>query len=690
MTLRAIFTAAATIGLALLPATVRADTLYSVDGEQLNGTLQAIADGEVQFEAGEETVTLPATDVLRLQLQRARLHDDVQTVADITDPYLKRALELRQEAAAFPSASSITLLDRETYDLTKPGEVQITVRRITQILEQRGEDVASQNVYYFEDTDTPSIDFALTVTPEGRVLHLSDAALKNESVFSSFPAYQRLSRFRFACKEPRPGSILDVQQSVTRKLTPVLEPFYIESVFRDSEPLLEKEVVVRVPAEREGAFAATLRNAESVAQERTVEDGVVTLTFRLAAPQAGVIAEPNMPAWKRFVPILYAGEATSWSDLLGAYREHLASVEALPADGQQKARDLFAEGGVDSVHSFVAREVATAPVPHAAFRPVPHAPGDVLREGLANELDKNFLLCSMLQAAGVDARFALVRGRNQGPLAEEVAALAAFNRSAVYLPKEKRFLSASSDRLDLRAFPGELQGAPALVFGPDDVAPCTTPVAKPKHEHDATYFEGTLDASGTLALDVTYTGSGNAVSGLRDLQTMDDQQLRRVAEQVAAGIHPNAKLESCETHYLEDLTQSPALHLRVTVPGFAATAGDNLLFSLPTVNYTASSVGRPEREYDLQWDHRLLRTVEGVVHLPDGYAPYFRPAKVRHRSDVADYIGRVRVRDGVLRFSDQYTLKVLDAPASRYPSYKECVERQADLARQRVILRRDS
>ena len=63
-----------------------------------------------------------------------------------------------------------------------------TVRHIALIPQQRGEDVATTNVWYFEATDAPRVDFALTVTPEGRVLHLSDAALKSESIYSRLPS----------------------------------------------------------------------------------------------------------------------------------------------------------------------------------------------------------------------------------------------------------------------------------------------------------------------------------------------------------------------------------------------------------------------------------------------------------------------------------------------------------------------
>ena len=128
------------------------------------------------------------------------------------------------------------------------------------ILQQRGEDVANRTLWYFEDTDTPHIDYALTVSGDGRVLHLSDAALKNESVHAQWPLYQRRSRLRFACMEPRPGSILDVQTAIKRKLSAPVESFYADEIFQGEGPVLRKEVFILLPESEQDRVVAQCKN----------------------------------------------------------------------------------------------------------------------------------------------------------------------------------------------------------------------------------------------------------------------------------------------------------------------------------------------------------------------------------------------------------------------------------------------
>ena len=177
-------TTKAMIALLVLIATsfVSADVIYLRDGEQAPGKLTKMDKKKVVFETADGLQTYKKSDVLKLQLQRARQYDDIEKVDQITDPDLLECLSNLPDRNAYPSAGYVTLLRRKTVDTTTPGIVKETVRHIALVLQQRGEDVATKNILYFEDTDTPKINFALTVTPDGRVLHLDDAALKNENI----------------------------------------------------------------------------------------------------------------------------------------------------------------------------------------------------------------------------------------------------------------------------------------------------------------------------------------------------------------------------------------------------------------------------------------------------------------------------------------------------------------------------
>lgn len=470
-----------------------ADTLYLRAGEQELGRLEKMTADTVVFSGRDGEKTLPKSEVNRIQLQRARQFDDVERAAQITDPELKTSIERQPSEKDYPADGAVTLFQRKSYDLTQRGIVKETVRTITKILRQRGEDAGTTSVWYYEDTDTPEIDFALTVTPDGRVLHLSDTALKEESVYARFPDYRRFTRYRFASKEPRPGSILDTQFTVVRKRDTVLEPFYAEELFGGDTPIMRKEVSVLVPgdgsattaseaAARFVAFNIDGKGADIISSEVAINERGRVLTWRLKRPQPGIVEEPMMPPKKSFIPTLTLGVPATWRELVATYASTLAAVPALSDSLKAKAAELADQGGAPAIHDFVARTIRTAPVPHPQFRMTPHSPDETVRRGLANELDKNFLYASLLEAAGIDCTFALVRDRMQGPLADAVPSLRPFNRSAVYLNDNGTFATTVTDLLPLDVLPGELQGVPALIIAPDSEAPVETQRRRPEQE----------------------------------------------------------------------------------------------------------------------------------------------------------------------------------------------------------------
>ncbi len=667
-----------------------ADTLYLRAGEQAEGRLKSMDAGAVVFEGRDGAKSVKPEDVTRIQLQRVRTFDDIDTADKITDPDLRACIAVQPSDKDYPADGDVTLLQRRTFDLTTPGVIKEMTRTITKILRQRGENAASTNAWYFDDTDAPEIDFALTVTPDGRVLHLSDAALKSESVYSRLPDYRRLSRLRFACKEPNPGSILDVQFTVLRKRDTLLEPFYAEETFRYDSPVLRKEIVVVTAPGQSFCYGLNAACNGNINYADQKDGSLVRHVWTLKQPMPGIVQEPLMPPRNTFVPVLTLGVEASWDDVARAYRKVLDELPPLSDPLRAKAVELAKKGGAGAVYNFIAKTIRTAPVAQHEYRFQPYPPDKSAARGLANELDKNILYYAMLEAAGIDCAFALVRDRGQGPLAEGIASLRAFHRSAVYLAKNKIFSTTVSDRLSFDAFPCDLQGAKALVLFDKGAKTMDTPVAKPVSESDATRFDARLREDGELDLTVTYTATGNAQATMRTFKDLDEEQLRHQLEEVAGRLHPAALLKNFKTSDLADLDVPPSITIACTIPGYATKAGNDLmLFNLPAVDYSAGDVGRPTREHALFWSHTARARVTGVIELPKGFAVYGRPDNVRVKSGAVAYNAKFRVHKGALEFEDAFDIKTLMAPAIAYPDYKRAQETRAGFARQRIILKKE-
>ncbi len=679
-----------------------ADTLYLKDGEQALGVLKSMTADTVAFEGVDGIKELDKDDVSRIQLQRARLWDDVNEAAQVTDPDLRAALDTQPTEEQYPADGFAILLDRQTFDLTEPGVLKHTQRTIIKILRQRGEDVATFNVPYFEDTGKAEIDFALTVTPDGRVLHLSDMAIKDESLYGKVPGYRRLSRLRFAAKEPRPGSVIDVQRTVTRTLNTLLEPFYTEQTFRDRAPILRKEVRVVMPSIEEGTLAwcvSVPENGNSKCQtgtsgcldnapvkaSRAVEGDNVVLAWSLTEPQSGIVDEPMMPPLQTFVPVLVVGDAVEWETLSSEYANKLAEVAPLSDELKTKALEL---GSAQAIHDYVARNVRAVPVPFRAYSLLPRSGNETAKRGLANELDKNFLYYQMLKAADIPCTFSLLRDRTHGPLCSKVASLSALQHCAVYLEKEKAFSEAATGVLAFGVLPGVFQGGEALPIAagakPVEVVETTL-----KDETETTEYNATLNVDGNLDIQIKLSAMGNQENAYRALKDLSDEEIRIQLQQLVSAIHPTAVLKDFTTTDLSDLSISPVLTVNCSVDGYAVKAGEDLMmFNVPGLEFSAAQVGRPERQHGLFWNQRGREIVTGTIQLPDGFELHSVPEKVNFKSSVADFAAQFKKEASNLAFTQTYDLKVSQAPADAYPEYKESQELRADLSRQRVILKK--
>ena len=290
--------------------------------------------------------------------------------------------------------------------------------------------------------------------------------------------------------------------------------------------------------------------------------------------------------------------------------------------------------------------------------------------------------------------FALVRGRDAGPLYHEAPSIRAFDRSAVYLAVEEAFTSVASDLIPYGTLPAGIQNSPTLVIAHADsaqpAAVANTQLSSLDRAKIATTFDSTLGPDGTLELKVTYTGEGNTGAWMRGMKSLDQQQLGNQLQQVASSLHHAAVLKNFTCTDFTDLNITPTVTLEMTIPGFAVKAGDLLLLNIPGVTYDAGDVGRPTREFDLFWSQVVSETTSGVIRLPDGLKPYAIPESVKFDSGPASYEAALKAtlkpNGQTIEFTDAYQLKVQTAPRDAYADYKKCHEARANLTRQRIIL----
>ena len=94
--------------------------------------------------------------------------------------YLKPELTINDEvtqlirnvpgAESYPDAGIIYILDEDIVEVFEDGRCKETVHEVFKILQDRGKDSGNIKIGYNSGTETASIIYARTITPEGRII----------------------------------------------------------------------------------------------------------------------------------------------------------------------------------------------------------------------------------------------------------------------------------------------------------------------------------------------------------------------------------------------------------------------------------------------------------------------------------------------------------------------------------------
>ncbi len=674
------------------------DVAYLEGGDEFTGRLRQIDAAGVSF-ATEDGDVLRWTreEIQRVTVAKARRYAGIDRVQDLPDEALRTLWRDAPGPGDYPDAGYVVLRTVKFYRLEADGSSVRSIRRTIRILKDRGKSAANVVVSYLEDREEPEIVHAISISPEGEVRHLSDAAVSDSSANSNLPDYDRKRLFKFALPQVEIGTLIDYEVLVRRAKNDLLHPFSATEVFRGTEPLVEKRLVVEVP--RGVRLRTETRNFAGGGTAKSRAGGYDRVEWRVTG-QTPIVSEGMMPPVTDYAPTVSFSAGSTWKEICRAYLEAMESAARDPegliatraaewageARGPEAARRLYEK---------VVREIRDAPVPPSDFQYEPKPATEILRKGVANGIDKPFLLYALMKAAGMDAEFVLVRGQGAGDLFGKAPTVGQFSAGLVVCRgrgEPTRWVAVTSDRVPFGVLPASYQGGWAL--RPERAGrPVPTPVAPPEEESRVSTFRMTMDPDGSVEVSKQVELSGQSAIGFRGLKEARDEEIRRSFQQSVSRIDARARLLSYEISDLNDLETPVVYRVRYRIPGYALRSGDRMLaFRIPELDYSASIVAKPERTYDLDWSSKLeLRTVI-EMRIPDGYRVYYRPQGRSYRTRWLRFESKIRERseDGfgsaILEYRDRYVRDSLRQPASAWDELRECLQTRARLSREYLVL----
>ncbi|NLI98627.1 DUF3857 domain-containing protein [bacterium] len=662
------------------------DVIYLVNGEEKTGTLEKITSDSVWFSTPEGKLEAAKSEVASIDIPQPREGDQWKTVKDIDDPVLKEVLSsfTPPEDIGLSDVNFINLYVEHTYSLRDDGKAEVRERVIRFITAEAGKGQAANNTWlYLSDRSRAKLDFARGITLEGIVTSINEAAINRTSLYPAPAEYSNLMQIQIAVPESKLGSILDFQFSKIVDVIDSLHPFSEQLILESNEPTLKE--IVKVEQPQNGPLAVWVSTGDAPRKETRQGREILTWEIPTQLPKR---FEYNLPPSADYLPRFIVSEKGDWQTIAARLKPSfdyavtpgstLASlVDSLTkglSTSEEKARALY---------SFVATNVRyTGPAPDR-FSYAPTQCEDVLSRRFANNLDRATLLYAMMLEAGLDADLVLIRSRWSGRLIPSFPSLGQLNYALVLF----------EDRIWLDPVPdlayGTLNEQDAMGLSISSGKLKKTPFLSPAEDASVTHSEARLNSDGSLDLTtrVDFTGR-TSYSWKSYLKPMSADERKQEAERLASEIHPNAALRSFEFKGVENLNDNVSYTLRVSIPDYAVSAGDYLLFYLPGVTHSAYSVGSAQRLYPIDRRTRTSDMLDLTLELPAGAVLLELPKDVSLKTKQDSYSAtNLTPRPGAMKFTE--SVQVLDpwiAPEA-YPEYKALIEGMARVNQKPLVLK---
>ncbi|MCP3978008.1 MAG: DUF3857 domain-containing protein [bacterium] len=385
------------------------------------------------------------------------------------------------EISAGPSDGVVAALFEFEFVLHSDGRTDRRTRSIYRIVsaaaveQNSGVDVAWRPGFQ----QRPRVK-ARVIAADGTVFHLDPESLRSYSASNAGPLlYDDVEYLRGPLPGASVDSIIEIECSVTSVKPFFPGGFMTRTSFGRRIPFQRQRLVVDAPKDLPIRFVQRL--VDDVEQRTTTTRGRKRYVFEHGPRSAWEILEPSAPGDVPRYPYVAFTTAPAWAELARIY-SGLVEERLSSADVSKIVRKAKASAGsrTETIAALLARlhkEVRYTGVEFGRQAIVPEYPSTTLKRRYGDCKDKAALLISMLRAAGIDAKMALLSAGFGEDINSELPGLAQFNHAIVYVPgPEPLWIDATSANARLGELPTTDQGRLALIVDPQTTGLTEIPV----------------------------------------------------------------------------------------------------------------------------------------------------------------------------------------------------------------------
>lgn len=677
-----------------------ADVLFLNEGEEQIGNLISIENDSISFKKlnATDTQLFNTKDIAHILISKNRTGDDITSIDKLTDPIAVNVLKNLPNPSDFPDSDYITLYRHIDYEYISENEMVCKSREITQILKEPGLECGNQSFYYNTDNTDCQIEFAHTYSPDGKVYHLTDDALSNESLNTTTPEYAKLKKIKIAMKKVDLGCIIDYSVIKRIKNIGTLNPKAIRNTFGEREPVLHEEMTFAFPSDLKfKKLELQWENNPPKFTEKT-EGNKTIWNWKFSDP-VGFIAEQNMLSISRIFPrvVIYNeyNKATTAEQLAQAYLESVPDEKLLESF---MAKIEFEDGDTDyekvcKIYNFLNKEiniVGMAPDDMGSFKPV--SANVTIDKKYANEQALHALMQAMLSKIGIKSYIGFTDSKR-----EKLTYLNHANLNFATIPVLKVVVDGKEYYTDggsiytpFSVISAAIQGSEATFLDIEKKEFFTEnlPLQTYNWNTNTSTIHVKILEDGSMEVNETQLYRGPYEESIRELKSIKEKEKSNYAERRVKHVHPNAILKSYGFTDMADLNAPAVYNISYVIPEAAQKASDKIMtFTNYWIGYNSSSASLSKRKYPMKYWATECTSKTIIFELPEDFNWVKWDKQYKYCSPEMTFTSNISQNNRQIIYSDRFevnTDEFLDDKS--YQGYRQCILTMSELANQWIII----
>jgi len=662
------------------------DILYLENGEEVIGTVNEINDQYIIFNVGDRQKKYPIDDVLNIDLRKQRDGDHWKTEADIDDPLLDSLLKNLPDTEDFYYEDFITLFSQIEYKLSDDSLLYMTTRTVKYVVNESGKSPAGRYEFtYFKDIQDLEIIHARSITAEGKVFHLDDAALEFGSPYGDMLVYDRMVRVKFALGEVNIGSVVDVM--ITKKFGKIdhNNPVVVTEYFSDFQSRYNQRVFIEVASKNKNLVSLT---SEGIEDDEMIDGDYTTYSFKMdySEPLFEEIFYPSLATLSPYVYAIFSVDLDDrYGETINSLIDNEDAVKSIVDSLKNSEADLLS-----GIYRYVVDNYTLKGPSYSHFSIYPRQISEILSGGFGNDLDRSFLLYALLKRALYQAELVFIPSYEQpfshlidnGHIFHNINPLC-FEAPAVLVDDELLFVA--SDNNQLGALPSDYQRQAVVSFSDNGVVlkPNNSPIGI---DSKIKSINITVDEKGSARVFSRVELAGQYATPMRMLKNKTADELKNSVAEYLSAIFHDAILSDYSLENIDDVTKNVIFEYEYTLPHFAQRTDNKLLFRLPEIDYNIDGFANPYRENPFRLDGFSNESTTITIEYPQVFHLLFLPDDISVNTDFLLFRAQFEEDSYKITYSDMTKRTENLFSAERWDEYREYSVQKSNIANYWIVL----